>query len=86
MTNVTQGDLTRQESLLIWLRRAGITQKRIAVAVGVQSVAVGHWLKAERISSWRRKQLVDFGIPSELLPPAVDKAPGRKPQQIEQQA
>lgn len=79
MLNLTQTDLTRQERLVIWLRRAGITKTQVAQAVGVQCVAVARWFKAESIPSWRHKQLVEFGIPSELLPPAIDKAPGPQP-------
>lgn len=78
-SNLTQSDLTRQERLMIWLRRAGITKMQIARTLGVQPVAIARWFEAKSIPTWRHNQLVQFGIPAELLPPAVDRAPGPKP-------
>lgn len=83
---LTQTDLTRQERLLVWLRRKGITQRAISVAIGVKDMSVNRWLYAERLPSWRVRQLVAFGIPEDLLPRAEDVACGRKPgwkQQVE---
>mgnify|MGYP000152257866 CR=1 FL=1 len=75
-TAITYEELTRQERLLIWLRRANLNNAQIAEALNVSAIAISRWFRAESISSWRHRQLVDFGIPAELLPPAVDKAPG----------
>lgn len=69
--NITLTELTRQERLLIWLRRAGLTNKAIAQATGVKPAAVTRWLESETIPPWRHAQLVELGIPVELLPPAV---------------
>ena len=74
--NITLTDLTRQERLSIWLRREGVSVSSIAQRLNVQVMTVSRWLKAERLSSWRHRQLVELGIPAELLPPAVDVAPG----------
>lgn len=76
-TLITCDNLTRQERLLIWLRRANITNAQIAAALNVGAIAVTRWFRADSIPSWRHRQLVTFGIPADLLPPAVDKAPGR---------
>lgn len=77
-TAITYEELTRQERLLIWLRRANLNNAQIAEALNVSAIAISRWFRAESIPSWRHRQLVDFGIPAELLPPAVDKAPGRQ--------
>ena len=80
MGSITSTDLTRQERLLIWLRRAGITHVDIAKKVGVSSsMSVARWFNAESIPTRRHRQLVDFGIPAELLPPALDINPGPRP-------
>lgn len=83
---ITQASLTRQEQLRVWLRRANITQAKIAELLGVEAVSISRWFYGrESIPTWRHGQLTSLGIPSELLPPAVDKAPGpvRKPRQPE---
>lgn len=78
--NIASTDLTRQERLLIWLRRAGITNVDIARKIGVSSsMSVTRWFNAESIPTRRHRQLVDFGIPAELLPPALDITPGPRP-------
>lgn len=79
MINLTQSDLTRQERLSIWMRRAGITKMQVAEKIGVQPIAVTRWFRAETIPTWRYWQLVEFGIPPDLLPDALDKAPGPRP-------
>lgn len=75
-TPVTYDNLTRQERLLIWLRRANITNAQVADALDVAAIAVTRWFRADSIPPRRHRQLVEFGIPAELLPPAVDKTPG----------
>lgn len=76
---VTQADLTRQERLLIWIRRKGTTQAKIASELGMGKVAVGRLLFSERASSWRVQQLRDYGIPEDLLPRAEDIPSGPRP-------
>lgn len=78
MQEITLTTLTRQERLLIWLRRANITNAQIAAALNVGAIAVSRWFRAKTIPTWRHRQLVKFGIPAELLPPAADIAPGPK--------
>lgn len=84
---------TRQESLLLWLKRNCIQQGDIASALNIGKNTVSRWLRAETIPSWRYQQLLDFGIPQELLPKPLDIAPGPKrrsyplvPRQPEMQA
>ena len=81
MINLTQSELTRQERLLIWLYREGITKMQIAKAIGVSPIAVTLWFQSERIPKWMHKQLVDVGIPYELLKEAVDIARGPRPKE-----
>lgn len=67
---VTQSELTRQERLLIWMRRTGKTNVMLAQFAGVSCMAVGRWMKQEALP-WHRVQILrDFGIPEELLPTA----------------
>lgn len=69
---------TRQEALLIWLRRRGLQQRDIARRLGIGQNTVSRWLAADTIPSWRHRQLVSLGIPAELLPAPLDIAPGPK--------
>lgn len=69
---------TRQDLLWIWLKRQGKTQAAIADALDVGKVAVSRWMKAESIPVRRHKQLIDLGIPAELLPAPLDITPRPK--------
>lgn len=69
---------TRQESLVLWLKRNGIQQGDIAASLNIGKNTVSRWLRSETIPTWRHQQLLDFGIPAELLPAPVDIAPGPK--------
>lgn len=69
---------TRQEALLIWLRRRGLQQCDIARRLGIGQNTVSRWLNADTIPSWRHRQLLSLGIPEGLLPAPVDIAPGPK--------
>ena len=70
---LSHSNLTRQEQLAVWCRRENLTQPKIASALGVSVMSVSSWFRAETIPSNRHKDLVEFGIPEELLPRAVDK-------------
>ena len=74
--NLARIDITRQELLLLWMRRNGLTYSTIAQALEVSASTVRAWFEAETIPSWRHESLVKFGIPVNLLPPAVNIAPG----------
>lgn len=82
MLELTQSTLTRQELLRIWLYRRGITKTQIAKAIGVTIMAVTHWFESERIPTRRHSQLVDLGIPPELLPVAEDLPRGPRSREI----
>lgn len=69
---------TRQEALLIWIRRRGMQQRDIERRLGIGQNTVSRWLAADTIPSWRHRQLVSLGIPAELLPAPLDIAPGPK--------
>ncbi len=78
MEKLPQIAFTRQAMLLAWLKQEGITQARIAQALETSEQSVSRWMRAESLSSRRHEQLVKFGIPVELLPPAIDICPGPK--------
>lgn len=80
MEKISLSDLTRQERLVIWLRRAGISNAALARALGTGQATICRWINhADSLPSWRHRQLVEFGIPAELLPPAMDIPGGPKP-------
>lgn len=79
MLEIPQNDLTRQESLYIWLRRNKIKGKDIAEKLGCSPNIVSRWLRSDRLPSWRVSQLRTLGIPDELLPRAEDIPSGPKP-------
>lgn len=78
MKELPQLDLTRQDMLLIWLKRQGKTQADIARALEVGKVSVSRWMRAETIPVRRHEQLVQLGIPENLLPAPLDITPGPK--------
>ena len=82
MVEIPRISLTRQARLLAWIKQEGITQARIAQALETSEQSVSRWMRAESIPSWRHRQLLEFGIPAELLPPAVDICPGPKKARI----
>ena len=49
-TAITYEELTRQERLLIWLRRANLNNAQIAEALNVSAIAISRWFRAESIS------------------------------------
>ncbi|MBQ3060101.1 MAG: XRE family transcriptional regulator [Desulfovibrio sp.] len=78
MKTLSQNDLTRQERLFIWMRREGHTNRAVAKALGVGITSITRWIAADTIPTRRHRQLVDFGFPEELLPPAKDISSGPK--------
>lgn len=76
MTHITETALTRQELLLLWIRRNGLKQVELARHVGVTPITLSRWLRSDRLPSWRVAQLRQAGIPEELLPLAQDIRPG----------
>lgn len=78
MKDIPQIAVTRQDMLSIWLKRQGMTQAKIARALEVGEISVSRWLRAERIPEKRHEQLVNLGIPAELLPKPLDITPGPK--------
>lgn len=71
-------ELTRLERLIIWLRRNDMNFSRIGELLGITRMSAGRLCKAERIPSERHRELVQLGIPIDLLPPAEDVRRGPK--------
>ena len=78
LTHTHIADLTRSEKLEISMKRSGVTYVDVANAIGVSRSAIVKMLRADSIPTYRHAQLVQVGIPSQLLPPARDIAPGPK--------
>lgn len=62
--------LPREQRLTLWLRGEGLTLAALAKKMGVHKSAPGKWLMScsEPLPEKRRQELVDLGIPGELLP------------------
>jgi len=72
--------ISRQARLNAWLVERGITYQQIANATGLSSVFVGKVMSGQKTPKKRIDQLINMGIPAELLPePRPPKKPGRKP-------
>ena len=71
-------ELTRLERLIIWLRRNDMNFSRIGELLGITRMSAGRLCKAERIPSEQHRELVQLGIPIDLLPPAEDVRRGPK--------
>ncbi len=71
-------ELSRLERLIIWMRRNNINFSEIGESLGITRMSAGRLCKAERIPSSRHRELVQLGIPTDLLPPAEDVRRGPK--------
>lgn len=68
----------RRVDLRVWMIRNGKTFPMIGEALGgITGEAVQKMLKGHRISTNRYRDLAEYGIPEELLPPAKDVRRGR---------
>lgn len=76
---VPHTELTRQERLKLWMWKTSFNQAELARCLGVSKSTVGYWIRAERLPSWRVRQMREFGIPEDLLPFAKDIPSGPKP-------
>lgn len=85
-TEIPQMNLTRQERLVIWMRRNGLNQAALARFAGVEPNATGRWVRADRLPTWRVNQMREFGIPEELLPRAEDISTGPRKGQCSRSA
>lgn len=65
---VNQKKPDRQIELKVWLLRKKITQQDLALAIGVSKQLIGFIIDGKRRSPWRIQQLVDVGVPPDLLP------------------
>jgi hypothetical protein len=73
-----EGAFSREERLLIWLRRKGLSYAALGKMLGVTRMSALRMCKAEHISSVRHDQLRHIGLPTELLPEVEDIPRGRK--------
>lgn len=72
-------DLSRTEKLEIYMTRKKLTFTDIGKTISSTRATAHNLLHARTIPTHRHKALVNAGIPEQLLPPARDIAPGRKP-------
>lgn len=70
-------EIPRSVRLQYWLVRRGLTQVAISKRMGVSKQAVFLMLNKDTIPTARHAQLVELGLPEELLPRAWDCPHGR---------
>ena len=70
--NCNLPEITRQEALLLWLRRNEMTLTRLGRLMGgLSHTGVRQMLfRVDSITGARHQQLLDLGLPEGLLPPA----------------
>lgn len=77
--HVTYSELTKQEKLQLWMRRAGLTYAELGRKLGLTRAAAARLCKKETAPTRRVTVLKEIGIPADLLPIPLDITPGRKP-------
>lgn len=77
--------VNRQEALLLWMRRTSQTYVRLAGEMGLTGNAVSKLLSQETMPTHRHRQLLDLGVPEELLPQPMDIKPGPKPRTVHEE-
>jgi hypothetical protein len=77
--SATSIEPTRQELLRLWLDRNHGSFRRLGKRLKLTGVSVARLCDGETMPTGRRQQLLDLGVPVELLPPGVDLRPGRRP-------
>ena len=70
-------ELTREEKLLVWMKRYHESFVTIAKKMHLTRKSIVYLLTSETISPIRHAQLIKIGLPESLLPPPVYKKPGR---------
>ncbi|MDR2488212.1 MAG: XRE family transcriptional regulator [Desulfovibrio sp.] len=77
LSHAAQAD-PRMLDLRVWLIRRGLTYVALGKAMGgITGNAVQCLLQQDRIPIARHTQFVELGVPSHLLPPAMDVRRGR---------
>lgn len=74
--------VNRQEALLLWMRRTGRTYVSLGSEINVSGNAVSKLLGQETMPTHRHRQLLELGVPEELLPQPLDLKPGPKPRTV----
>jgi hypothetical protein len=74
--------LNREEKLLIWMRRNGLSYAALGKLLAITRMSALRLCKAPRINSMRHGQLSQLGIPYDLLPTLEDRPRGRRPCKI----
>jgi transcriptional regulator with XRE-family HTH domain len=67
----------REAGLKAWLARRGIGHRQLARQLGVHPSMITRIFKGERRPPKRIRQLIDLGIPADLLPAPNVRGPGR---------
>lgn len=82
MDTITLESLTRQERLLVWLRRSGISCVELGEKLGISKSGVSRYFRGDTMPSRHVQKLIDLGIPAELLPAPEDKPRGKPARRV----
>ncbi len=77
--------LTRQEALRLWLSRNGLSFSELGRRLGVTPNSVSKLCDQETMPVRRHAQLLEQGLPAELLPRPEDIKPGPRPRDVHEQ-
>lgn len=77
--------LTRQEALRLWLSRNGLSFSELGRRLGVAPNSVSKLCDQETMPVRRHAQLLEQGLPAELLPRPEDIKPGPRPRDVHEQ-
>lgn len=77
--------LTRQEALRLWLSRNGLSFSELGRRLGVTPNSVSKLCDQETMPVRRHAQLLEQGLPAELLPRPLDIKPGPRPRDVHEQ-
>ena len=79
-------DADRIVDLRVWMVRNSVSYRMIGEAIGdITANGLVKLLRQSRIPCARHAQLLAFGIPAHLLPPALDVRTGPKPREKKQE-
>lgn len=69
----------RKEKMFEWMMANDLTYKKISALIGVSPTFASVMFTRPSIPTRRHRQLVEVGVPPEIIPPAKDIPPGPRP-------
>lgn len=70
-------DLTQEEKFILWKKRNAKKYTEIRKIMGIKPARFSLLMNRGDIPPWLHKALLEKGVPFEVLPPPVQRKPGR---------